>query len=551
METRDLRDAAGDLVVDTDVCIVGTGPAGIAVALEVARSGARVVLLEGGGRSREPDTQALYDLESVGHPWGVEGAERRVRVLGGSSTAWSGRCATFSPMELRARSWILESGWPLSPDALAPHLERAAKLLGLGPLFDEDPDAAWDRFGVSPPTPRLDPGRLRTRLWQFSRNGEGGYVDAARDLMPRLDVHRKVNVYLHANVTRVLSSEGGRVTGVRAASLGGPQLWVRAPRVVLACGGLENARLLLASDDRRPEGLGNGHDLVGRYLQEHPSPVLGTFAPRDAERVLDRLGHYWLDGSGGRHVYAVGVGLPARVQERLGLPSAVAYVNAELREDAAWLSLRRLARADLGPSERAKEAWNVVRRPRELLGAVLRRARHRPEILPVRRLSMVCNPEPIPSPESRVTLARRRDALGVPLLRVDWRIDSRGRDASLAMLGALERELPRLGLPRLTPSDWTQDRADWRAAFVDHAHPMGTTRMASSPRRGVVDEDGQVHDVPGLFVAGASVFPTGGTAHPTLMIAALASRLGAHVRALVEAEVSPQVKSTERVAHVA
>ena len=119
------------------------------------------------------------------------------------------------------------------------------------------------------------------------------------------------------------------------------------------------------------------------------------------------------------------------------------------------------------------------------------------------------------------------------------------------MLDALERELPRLGLPRLTPSDWTQDRADWRAAFVDHAHPMGTTRMASSPRRGVVDVDGQVHDVPGLFVAGASVFPTGGTAHPTLMIAALASRLGAHLRALVEAEVTPQVKSTERVAHVA
>ncbi|MEC7526048.1 MAG: GMC family oxidoreductase [Myxococcota bacterium] len=551
METRDLGDAAGDLVVDADVCIVGSGPAGVAVALEVARSGKRVVVLEGGGRAREPETQALYALESVGLPFAQAGAERRVRVFGGSSTAWSGRCATFDPVDFARRPWVPGSGWPFGPDAVSPHLRAAAKLLRLGPLFERDLGHAWPLFGVPRPRPELDPATLRTQLWQWSHSPDGGYVNAARELWPRLETARKLTVYLHANATSLLTSESGRAVGVRASSLGGRKLWVRAPRVVLACGAIENARLLLASRERRPEGLGNTHGLVGRYLLDHPSPVLGTWPVEVAPRLLDRFGHYWLDDHRGRHVYAAGVALSERMQVRRRLPNAAAYLLAEPREDAGWLSLRRLTRGGGGTLDRAWDALNVLRRPGEIVRAAMRRARHRPEQLPLRRLALVCNPEQIPSADSRVTLSEQVDALGVPTVRVDWRADARERDAALAMLEVLDRELPRLGLPRPTPSPWTRGEGDWREAFVDHAHPMGTTRMATDPRHGVVDPDGEVFDAPGVFVAGGSVFPTGGTAHPTLMIMALSTRLGAHLRAALEAERPASVVSEALVARSA
>jgi choline dehydrogenase-like flavoprotein/predicted dehydrogenase len=533
----------GDSVIQADVCIVGSGPAGLGVASELAGESARVVVLEGGGERREPESQALYELESVGHPWGEGGIERRVRVLGGTSTVWTGRCAPFDPIDFRPRPWIPNSGWPLSRRDLDPYLARAGVLLGLGPhRYDE---GMWERFGVSPPRPPLDPALLRTQLWQYSQTPDGRYVDFARDVLPGLLEAPNVTVVLHANVTRVTTRAGARAaSGVEARSLGGQSLRVRAPIVVLACGAIENARLLLASNDGRPGGLGNDHDLVGRYLTDHPSPVIGTFEPAQAGPLLERFGHYWLDDERGRHVYYAGLGLSERVQMERGLPNATAYLLSEPRQDAAVLALRRLGEAVRGiPDARTflRDALSVARDPAELARAAVRRTRHRPEIVPVHGLQLLCNPEQIPHRDSRVTLSERRDALGVPRVRVDWRVDPLEREAALAMLELVQRELPRVGLPAPRVPAWARGEEDWRPHFGDVAHPMGTTRMAADPSRGVVDSSCAVHGVGGLYVAGGSVFPTAGTANPTLMICALALRLGEHLRERLAARRPPPI----------
>lgn len=533
-EKWDLRAMEAGSVIDTDVCIVGSGPAGVGVASELTNLSVRVVLLEGGGASYEKAAQEPYEFESIGHPFGRGELERRVRVLGGTSTVWTGRCAPFDPVDLRPRAWIPRSGWPISHRELMPYLKRGGAMLRLAPMHDEE--SMWARFGVPPPRPSLDPALLHLQFWQYSQTPDGRYVDVGRDVLPALLDHDNISIILHANVTRILTCVDGRtVRGVEARTLEGKGLTVRAPTVVLACGGLENARLLLASTDARPKGLGNDHDLVGRFLMDHPAPVIGTFAPEDARRVLARFGHYWLDDARGRHVFDAGLALSERVQMERRLPNTAAYLVAEPREDASVAALRRLVHLNVShrnADARAllRDVLSVARGPAEILDAVARRSRHRPEIVPVHSLQLVASPEQFPNPNSRVTLSERRDPLGTPIVRVDWRIDERERDAALAMLEILRKELPRIGLPTPTVAPWVQDDEDWRANFVDAAHPMGTTRMAEDPRQGVVDPSCAVHGVDGLYIAGSSVFPTGGTANPTMMIVALAMRLGEHLR---------------------
>ncbi|HEY8431085.1 MAG TPA: GMC oxidoreductase, partial [Sandaracinaceae bacterium] len=314
-----------------------------------------------------------------------------------------------------------------------------------------------------------------------------------------------------------------------------------------ACGAIENARLLLASNDRKPAGLGNDHDLVGRFLIDHLNPAIASFDPKHAPVLLERFGHYWLDDERGRHVYYAGVALSERVQRKRGLPGCTASLLAEPREDAALLALRRVLSASRGDARAiARDLVQVSRGPLELLRAAVRRAGHRPEILPVTALQLVTMIEQIPDPESRVTLSDARDPLGVPIVRVDWRVHEEERDAAVTMLELIEREFARIGLPAPRPAPWVIGEASWRDTVDDIAHPMGTTRMASDPRAGVVDPRCAVFGVEGLYVAGGSVFPTAGCANPTLMMVALALRLADTVRARALTGDAPSVRSGAR-----
>jgi choline dehydrogenase-like flavoprotein len=148
----------------------------------------------------------------------------------------------------------------------------------------------------------------------------------------------------------------------------------------------------------------------------------------------------------------------------------------------------------------------------------------------VDRLILDAAAEQVPDPESRLLLSDRVDALGMPLARIDWRV-SPLEIRSIRRLGeVIAEEFRAAGLPEPQLERWIRDGDDQAARFEDHAHPIGATRMATSPDRGVVDTNCEVYGVRGLYVAGSSVFPTTGHANPTLMIVALTLRLAAHLR---------------------
>jgi choline dehydrogenase-like flavoprotein len=395
-------------------------------------------------------------------------------------------CRPLDPIDFRAREWIPHSGWPIDRDHLMPFYQRAQRLCGLGPFAYEGED--W----ASPEEPELplDPARVVTRCFQLAPTRFG--------TLYRDDVLKAPNVttFLHANAVEFEANEAARrAERVRVATLDGGQAFFRARRFVLAAGGLENPRLLLASRRAQEVGLGNGHDLVGRFFMEHPHVFGGMLLVADAGT---NLALYQRRARGAFETMGC-FGFPGALLERERMTNVVTWVTRPEEP-------QEIERA-LAPVTREIDA-----------------ARRNAGGEPATSLFVFDNEcEQAPNPESRVSLGPERDALGMPQLRVAWRLSDGDKRSLLKAHAVLAQEIGRAGVGRMR---LTMSRdAEWPPWLRGGNHHMGTTRMADDPRHGVVDANCRVHGIENLFVAGSSVFPTGGASNPTLTLVALALRL--------------------------
>ena len=548
MKPTDLRDHADDRRLDTDVCIIGSGPAGTVVALELAAAGIDVLIVESGGWDVEPETNELYDLDNVGLPR-LPQDDIRVRQIGGSMTRWTGRSAPFRRIDFESRPWVPMSGWPITLDELEPELGRASAFLGYAPIrYDRE---VWRAFDGTRSGPTLDPSKLVDEIWQFSKGIEPGQpVRVNVDHRERIEADPRLQVLFHANVLDIVPTDSGRqVDHVVVSSLEGKRATISAKTVVVAAGGIECARLLLASRSVVPTGLGNDRDLVGRFYAEHPYCEVGTFSVDDDwTTLLTRFGNHWYTHGGDKRVFMSGLALSPKVQRERELLNACMYVLSEDDENAAVHAARRLA---TGTGDTAADVKALLSRPMELAEAARRRQLEGlPPIVPPTRISLGVNAEQRPDPDSRITLSDRTDRLGMPLTRMDWRMDEQEMATIRTMFELVTDEFERLGLARPTPSPWLYED-DWREHVVDTAHHSCSVRMADDPSRGVTDPSGHVFGVDGLYVAGSALFPTVGTANPTLMLTALAYRVADAVRARHTAAptataASPAVPATPR-----
>lgn len=558
MAIHDLRDLPDGSQLNADVCIVGTGPAGLTIALQFIGTSTQVCVLESGGFSAEAETESLGGFENVG----LRRAPNeivRCRGFGGTSALWTGRCGVFDEIDYQERSWVPNSGWPIRAADLEPYLDQAGAILGLGPAVYSD--RIWELLGYgSDSPPRWDPGQLLPVVWQYSkRSGASAEAPAAAAAGTNVGVHRpmgtvngahvgqehgsafaaadNVRVLLHANATSVGTDDAGaRVRSVEVRSLEGKRARVHAGTVVLCCGGIDNARLLLASNSADPRGVGNAHDVVGRFLMDHPYVPLATYHGAGSKRLRRRLGHRWLDWRGKRHVYQLGLRMSPLEQRRRGLLNAAVHALEFGSGLPAISAAGRVARAlksgrlsDVNPAH----VWQAVGHPGALImGMRDRYLLHRPMLSPVDRVELGCIVEQVPDPESRVTLSASRDALGMNRARINWRASDLEFGTVREMASILMGEIGRLGYeaPELTGWLKKDDAASYRSTIRDYSHPMGTTRMSADPKKGVVDADCRVHGVEGLYVAGSSVFSTSGYMNPTLMIVTLSLRLAAHLK---------------------
>lgn len=523
-------DAQGDRAnLIADVCIVGGGASGVTLADALVAEGREVLLLESGGIDHDPAVQSLMQGASHGFPY-YDLADCRLRFFGGTTAIWGGRCAQLNEIDFQRRAWVPHSGWPIGKADLAPHYARAQGLLGLPPTNGED--ELWDAHGLTPPP--WSPDVIGSAFWQFDQESDRFAVRQPA----RIKASRRARILLHASVTGIrLNPQGSAVVALDFANLAGGRGRVRARQFVLAAGGIENARILLASDDVRPNGVGNDHDLVGRFFMEHPHARGARIETSAVMRLMKALPRSYSRG-GIRHA-AVARPAPA-LQRREGLLNSAFTLAARQHPGARMVMAKRLflsLRDTLDPDQRNRRWWNLYRRQvirlREHAGPLLAWASIRGGGY---GLYTVLRAEQAPNPQSRVTLGPARDALGMRQVALDWRMSAIDKHTARATMQALDGELARLGLGRCILEPWlADDGPDWQTDPLISNHPIGgfhhigTTRMAASPRAGVVDADCKVHGIANLWIAGSSVFPTSGWANPTLTILALALRLADHL----------------------
>lgn len=555
--------------LEFDLVIVGSGPAGLSIAHAFRNSRFRVAILESGGIEPARATEALNEIVSVGERRADPELVRR-RCVGGTSTIWTGRCGMFDAIDYARRDWLPLSGWPIDGDDLAGQVRRAGELLGLMPNLSgehalRDLRQPFDREG-------WNAALLSPALWQFSsRDAQGDIlhfadenpaeaeglailrhsgrktpVDFGRAHIGWLRESGSVFLVTHATVQEVLTTEGARqVSGLLLRGPDGEGHRIAASRVVLACGGIDNARLLLASRGSLSVGLGNGRDQVGRYLTDHTFSELGSFGPGAAGALRRRLGTRLYQTPSAKQVYCFGLRLSPALQRREGLMNASVHLvefgarGTPLSDLAA--GLRAVLRdRDLGAGLRS--VGRGLGQPAALAGNLADRFVHRRSLLSMpERTVMGAVVEQQLDPESRVRLAARTDRFGMPLAEIDWRFNEVEYRTARRFREIMREELARLGMEAGDPPPW--DSYDsWKATLTDLAHPMCTTRMSEDPATGVVDANCQVHGVEGLFVAGSSVFATAGHMNPTQMIVALALRLADHLNAAMSsgrAEAAP------------
>jgi choline dehydrogenase-like flavoprotein len=495
----DARQAPTGTTLSADICIVGAGPAGLALAHELMASGKQVVVLESGSQDGDPEVQELNAGDSTGDPY--ETLERcRHRGPGGTASIWntwfqSTRHAKYVPLDdtdFEVRDWVPWSGWPFPAHSLTPFYRRAQALCGPGP-WDFQP-GEWNSGGH--PLLSFPDHSLRNAIYQYGTSRQ-----FTETLPARLAGSESIQVVLGATVIGLTRSAGGeRVISAAWATTGGTRGTVRAGRFVLAAGGIENARLLLLFLGERP--------WLGQGFMEHPVDSSLWISSR----------HPALVRSGGFYTHRpTAAGAP--VLGRIGLSSELLRShrlrNASLRllQDEEPMLLQQPA------ARRAVARRLVPFQPlRRLLGNLVRGAAGLTRPLRSARYRILIDLEQGPHPENRVTLTTRRDGFGLFRPALHWRFREEDRENHRRLLPIVIGELRRARAGRITvlPSVPIDPK---------HHHHSGTTRMHADPATGVVDENLRVHGMENLFVTGSSVFPTAGFANPTLTALALSVRL--------------------------
>lgn len=514
---------------DCDVCVVGAGPSGLILARELATNGLKVTVIESGGADLGLNARRLSAGKSEGYPY-HQFHKARFSGIGGSTLLWTGhnRFRPLDAIDFSVRPGVPHSGWPFDLSHLVPYYERAHEILPLGPM-----DYSVDRWAQGDTTPpyALPGDELETAIFQASPRG-----DKATRAISGLTTGADFELLTETTVTELGTSEDGvRVDSALLRHTDGSRASVRARVFVLAAGGFDNPRLLLVSNRRWADGLGNTNDLVGRFFMEHPGVRSSILAPADSS-LFQRSGLYRLHTVDGTLI----IGTLTVAEDRMlleGLLNSAIFlqISDDLRTSDIYRSLAMFSPRGLKSMPwplltYAENLANVLRHPvralATLAGVVNTRFPRRRRVFDLRVVS-----EQAPNPDSRVRLGNRRDANGMPELRLDWRFTELDRWSIRRTQEILRDSLRRAGLGTLEHL-YGEERPP--ARFHGQRHQIGTTRMHPDPNRGVVNADAKVHGIHNLFVVGSSVFPTGGHANTTLTVVAMALRLADHLESLFE-----------------
>jgi len=531
--------------MEVEVAIVGAGPIGLAVAIRLAGRVGRVAVIEAGGTQFKPaQSLKFFKAAQISDPRHLPTELNRRRMLGGTTSVWGGRCIPFDPEDFAPACG--RPGWPIAFAEMNAHIAEALEFLDAGkPEFSAALalPGSFNQTASDLVVDRIERYSKPTNVWRKWR------TTLARS--------REVLVIHGATCTNIITNKDGtRVSAIALRTAANRSYKIFASTIVLACGGLETPRLLLASRTSRSCGLGNENDLVGRFYMTHLVSdarnvgALRFIAPESA-CAFDYT--KTSDGVYGRRMIL----LSATARERNGLGNIVFRPSRPPIDDPSHhdpvLSAMFLARSLFIPAEYMRSLavetgvsrmllWrghvvNTAAGLPRLLGFSIRWLRRRclasrklPSVFLCRRdgtYPLEFNAEHMPNWDSRVLLGDETDPFGMPRLIVQWQM----RDSEVYWICRAYQLLATMAKASMGTVQLDPDLpgAVQRALVPQGGHHIGTVRMGADPQSGVVNPNGEVWGTHGLFVAGPAIFPTSGFANPTLTAVALAFRLAKHL----------------------
>jgi choline dehydrogenase-like flavoprotein len=510
----DARSLPDNSVIEGDVCIIGAGAAGISIALEWKNTPYNIILLEGGGFEYDDKVQELYAGKTTGQKY-YPLKSARLHYFGGTTGHWAGQCSTFDEIDFEKRDWVPHSGWPIKRSDLDPYYARAHTILNLG-AYEYD-WKFWQRKDPSLKPLLEDESVVWNKIWQFS-TPTARFGTQYRDAVVNA---ANIHLYTYADVVDMTANEP--VTNIREVTVrnyAGKEHKVKAKYFILACGAIQNARILLACNKQAPNGIGNDNDNVGRYFMEH---------------VEIDSAELWLTRPNPMKLYFWNFGM-TRTRCELAIHS---NVQRDFKILNGTCSFNPLSLARRIPS--AMETWNSDD-PRESL---------KNYVDPFRKLSddkkanaeaktgkayqLYTRIEQAPNPSSRITLDTQKDSLGMPRATLHWELTSLEKRSIRKIAELIGQQVGQANVGRIKLMDyfWDENDNSWPPSTSGGWHHMGTTRMSDDPKNGVVDANCKVHGVSNLFIAGSSCYVTSAAPNPTLTLVALSLRLSDHIKNIV------------------
>lgn len=504
----DARTLENNTLIEGDICIVGAGAAGISIAREWINTPYKIILLEGGGFDYDEKVQELYDGKLTGQKY-YPMMSSRLHYFGGTTGHWGGLCSQLDEFDFQKRDWVPESGWPINRKDLEDQYQRAYQILDLeAQIFDKE---YWKKTNPDALTFPFQKSVIYNKVYQASLPTRFG--QKYKDLITEAP-----NIFLHtyANAVEIESNaENTTINSIKIKNYAGKTHQVKAKRYILACSALQNARLLLSSKNSNPQGLGNNHDLVGRYFMEH---------------LEIKTGEVWLNQSNALKLYS----WKSRRRVELAL-SALKQKELKILNGSISLS-------ELMLQKKTKASINVwsEKDPRKSLDQFVKFASQAYHKTRMERLFASSSPnaygmytrmEQSPNPSSRVILDTELDSLGMPKVILNWDFNEIDKKSIREINKCVGQQFGLAGIGRTKIYDFLWDDNDDSMTNVSGGwHHMGTTRMSEDPKRGVVDKNCKVHSFNNLFVAGSSCFVTSGATPPTLTVVALSLRLSDYLK---------------------
>ena len=527
----DGRTVATERQITCDLAIIGAGPAGLTIARELENTKLKIIILETGGEKSKPANESGKQVAPDGYTYDLD--KSRGRGIGGSSGLWGlipgWQARPIDPEDFQKREWIPHSGWPITYDELIPYYEKAHQICKLGP-FKYDGEF-WLQWEKSKPDFPISTDAIETSIM---RHAELTLFSSLKEHLQKLE---RVTIYLNSRVIDIQSTQSkSQVNCLKVATDAGNQFQVVAKNYVLAAGGIDNARLLLFSN------LGNDHDLVGRYFMEHPHVKTGCIKffnrgiPRQANFYIPHQSSFKQGKeTGNKNLFKGIIKLKQEVtaSEKLGNCIVFIYPVPEIVLSTGFRSISELYRfQELGitPPKRviSSHYCNALKDSPKIFYQQMRK--YLGFKLPPDALIMSVESEQIPNPDSRVVLDDQCDRFGMPIPKLQWKFTDFDLQTIKRTQEIIDRDLRKLNLGYVEQMFGDISPV---SQVCGGSHHMGTTRMSSHPKYGVVDSNCRVHGVSNLYVAGSSVFTTGGSSNPTLTVIALAVRLAEELKKIV------------------